>query len=123
MELVFVKPHRRRQMVAVSERTRDRPSGFHFETLSKISCKDDQENVCETRWDHRTPLADRKSAVTVDEHLASAAGNVERAELDEEREINRNERKYWKNDKMVGDYAFAIPKRVAASSIVTFKEP
>jgi hypothetical protein len=24
---------------------------------------------------------------------------------------------------MVGDYAFAIPKRVAASSIVTFKEP
>jgi hypothetical protein len=31
MELVFVKLHRRRQMVAVSERTRDRPSGFHFE--------------------------------------------------------------------------------------------
>jgi hypothetical protein len=42
-------------------------------------------------------------------------------ELDEERrEINRNERKYWKNDKMVRDYAFAIP-RVAASSIVTFR--
>jgi hypothetical protein len=46
----------------------------------------------------------------VDEHLASAAGNVERAELDEEREINRNERKYWKNDKMVRGLRFCDSK-------------
>jgi hypothetical protein len=50
----------RRQMVAVSQ-TRDRPVDFTSRDAFEDIIQDDQENVCETRWDHRTLLAVRKS--------------------------------------------------------------
>jgi hypothetical protein len=74
----------------------------------------------------------QKVTVTVDEHLTSQCWKCgsrtqpvyERVELDEERrEINRNERKYWKNDKMVRGLRFCDSKTCGCLIDRDFQEP